>query len=112
MSDFANQFVKMEDENKRLREELAKSKELAQQVSTAKKLAEDAWAKNEELEKELTKVKGELGEAKQAAQLKELEKASADKALGHLRKAVEALLGEFSFCFLLLFDVCSMCTQC
>ena len=76
VSDFANQFVKMEDENAQLRKKLAESKTAAEQVGAANKLAEEAWQKNEDLMKELAQVKAELAEATKAAKLREQEKAS------------------------------------
>ena len=88
VSDFATQFVKLEAENSQLR------KDLTERVQAANKLTEEAWQANEDLKKELAQVKEELAKAKKAEEQKKKEEASASKALQHLVKAVEALLGE------------------
>ena len=56
VSEFADQFVKMEAENAQLRKELKAAKALTERIEAANKLAEEAWQKNEDLEKELAKA--------------------------------------------------------
>ena len=82
--------MELEAENARLREELQT------RVAAANKLTEEAWEANEDLKKELAQAKEELAKAKEAEEQKKKEEASADKALRHLLKAVETLLGKFS----------------
>ena len=60
VSDFAEQFVWMEAENAQLCKDLAAAKASFEQAESSKKLAEEAWQKNEDLEKELAKVKADL----------------------------------------------------
>ena len=82
VSDFAEQFVKMEAENVRLKSELAVSKNLVV----------DEHLKNDVLEKEVASLKEDLNKEIKARE-------SAKAALsGHevrLNEAAEALLGEF-----------------
>ena len=84
--------MKLEAENTQLR------KDLAERVSAANKLAEEAWQANEDLKKELAQVKEELAQSKKAEEQKNKEETTAKKALQHLLKAVEALLGKFRIC--------------
>ena len=81
VSDFADQFVKMEAENVRLKSELAVSKNLVV----------DEHLKNDALEKEVASLKEDLNKEIKARE-------SAETALsGHevrLNEAAEALLGE------------------
>ena len=83
VSDFAEQFVKMEAENARLKSELA----------VTKNLVVDEHLKNGALEKEVTSLKEDLDKEVKARE-------SAEAALsGHevrLHEAAEALLGNFS----------------
>ena len=95
VSDFAAQSVKLEAENAQLRKDLAEKVQAAQ---AADKMAQEAWQANEDLKKELAAVKKELAESKKAEEQKREEEASAKKALQHLLKAVEALLGELRIC--------------
>ena len=60
VSNFAEQFVKMEAENAQLRKDLAAAKASTDQAEASKKLAEEAWQKNEDLEKELATLKADL----------------------------------------------------
>ena len=92
VSDFATQFVKLEAENTQLR------KDLTERVEATNRLSEEAWQANEDLKKELAHVKEELAKAKKAEEQKKKEEASASKALHHLLKAIEALLGKFRIC--------------
>ena len=85
VSDFATQFVKIEAENARLRRDL----------SERNRLTEEAWQANEDLKAELAQVKEELAKANKAEEQRKKEEASADKALQHLLKGVESLLGKF-----------------
>ena len=95
VSNFATQFVKLEAENTQLRKDLA---ERVQASEAANKVAEEAWQADEDLKKELAQVKEELSKAKKAEEQKKKEEAAANKALQHLVKAVEALLGELRIC--------------
>ena len=92
VSDFATHFVKMEAENAQLREELTAAKSSTEQVEAANRLVEEAWQKNEDLEKELAKVKAEL---EKEVKLKEKAKAQAEKREDQLRRSIESLLGVF-----------------
>ena len=92
VSDFATQFLKLEADNTLLR------KDLTERVQAANKLTEEAWQANEDLKTEFAQVKEELAKAKKAEEQKKKEEASANKALQHLLKAVEALLGKFRIC--------------
>ena len=87
--------MKLEAENTQLRKDLD---ERVQASQAANKLAEEAWQADEDLKKGLAQVKGELSKAKKAEEQKKKEEASANKALQHLVKAVEALLGELRIC--------------
>ena len=84
VSDFAKQFVGMEEENARLRAELA----------TAKKLVVDAHLKADALEKDNVKLKKNLDEEVEA---KESDKVAIAEKEVRLRQAVESLLGKFSW---------------
>ena len=95
VSDYANQFVKLEAENTQLRKDLT---EQVQAKEAANRLAEEAWQANEDLKKELAEAKKELAKAKKAEEQKKKEEASASKALQRLLKAVEALLGKIRIC--------------
>ena len=92
VSDFATQFLKLEAENAQLR------KDLTERVEAANKLTEEAWQAHEDMKKELAQVKGELAKAKKAEEQKKKEESSTSKALQHLVKAVEGLLGELRIC--------------
>ena len=96
VNDFADQFVKMEAENAQLRKDLAATKSSTEQVEAANKLAEEAWQKNKDLEKELAKVKVELEK-----ELKSKEKAKSldEKREDRLRNSVETLLGKLHCLF-------------
>ena len=95
VSDFATQFVKLEAENAQLRKDLKTENE---RVQGANKLAEEAWQANDDLKLELAQVKEELSKARKAEEQKKKEETAATKALQHLVKAVEALLGELRIC--------------
>ena len=84
--------MKLEAENAQLH------KETMEWVEAANKLAAEAWQANEDLRKELAQVKDELAKAKKAEEQKKKDEASASKALRHLLKAVESLLGKFRIC--------------
>ena len=84
VSDFAKQFVEMEEENVRLKAELA----------TAKKLAADARLKADVLEKDKAKLKKSLDKEVEA---RESAKAAIAEKEVRLRQAVESLLGKFSW---------------
>ena len=71
---------------------------MTERVEAANKLTEEAWQAHEDIKKELAQVKEELSKAKKAEELKKKEEASASKALQHLVKAVEGLLGELRIC--------------
>ena len=90
VSDFADQFVKMEAENAQLRKELMAAKASTEWIEAANKLAEEAWQKNEDLEKELAKVKAEL---EKEVELREKTKARAEMREDQLRQSIESLLG-------------------
>ena len=94
VSVFADQFVKMEAENAQLRQELAAAKSSAERVEAANRLTEEAWQKNDDLTKELAKVKAELEEE---VKQKEAAKTLAEEREERLRRAVESLLGKLLF---------------
>ena len=71
---------------------------MTERVEATNKLTEEAWQAHEDIKKELAQVKEELSKAKKAEELKKKEEASASKALQHLVKAVEGLLGELRIC--------------
>ena len=82
VSEFADQLVKIEAENARLKAEL----------KTSGKLVVDEALKNGKLEKEVAKLKKDLDREVKARK-------SADSALGQeteLHESIEALLGKFS----------------
>ena len=81
VSEFADQLVKIEAENGRLKAELKASG----------KLVVDETLKNDKLEKEVAKLKKDLDKEVKARK-------SAESALGQetkLQESIEALLGEF-----------------
>ena len=81
VSEFADQLVKIEAENARLKAELKASG----------KLVVDETLKNDKLEKEVAKLKKDLDKEVKARK-------SAESALGQetkLQESIEALLGEF-----------------
>ena len=92
MVDFADQFVRMEAENARLRE-VAKSS--TEQLEKANRLAAEAQKEAASL-KELNLLKEKM---KEEEQLRFEAHAQADKKEGDLRKSIESLLGKF-LCFL------------
>ena len=94
VNDFADQFIKMEAENAQLRKYLAAAKSSAERIEAANRLTEEAWQKNEDLMKELTKVKAELEEE---VKHKETAKTLAKEQEERLCRAVESLLGKLSF---------------
>ena len=96
VNNFADQFIKMEAENAQLRKDLAAAKSSTEQVEAANRLAEEAWQKNEDLEKELAKVKAE---PEKEVTEKEKAKALAEEREERLRESIESLLGKFLFCF-------------
>ena len=82
VSEFADQLVKIEAENTRLKAELKASG----------KLVVDETLKNDKLEKEVAKLKKDLDKEVKARK-------SAESVLGQetkLHESIEALLGEFS----------------
>ena len=83
VSDFAKQFVEMEEENIRLKNELA----------AAKTLVVDEHLKNDALEKEVTKLKKSLDKEVKA---RESAKATLAGNATWLHEAAESLLGESS----------------
>ena len=85
--------MKLEAENAQLRKELAEKVQVAQ---AADKVAQEAWQANEDLKKELAALQKEVADSKKAEEQKREEEASAKKALQHLLKTVEALLGKLS----------------
>lgn len=91
VSDFANQFVKLEAENARLREELSAARTSTEQVEAANKLAAEAWQRADDLEKELGEVKAKLEEE---VKLKEEAQSMVEKREDRLRKSAESLLGK------------------
>ena len=95
VSDYGNQFVRLEAENAQLRKDLT---EHIQAKEAANRLAEEAWQSNEDLKKELAEAKKELAKAKKTEEQKKKEDASATKALQRLMKAIETLLGQFRIC--------------
>ena len=101
VSEFATQFVKMEEENARLKTELAAAKASAEE---AKKLAADARLKADLLEKEKGKLKKSLEKELKA---KELAKTATEEREEQLRQAVESLLSKFFWIVLCIFAVAS-----
>ena len=89
VSDFAEQFVKMEAENAQLRKDLAAAKASTEQAEASRKMAEEAWQKNEDLEKELAAIKADLDKE---VKLRETMKAQVEKRENQLRKSIESLL--------------------
>ena len=87
--DFADQFVRMEAENARLREVARTSTE---QLEKANKLAVEAQEEAVSLKKELNLLKEKM---KEEEHLKLEAHALADKKEGDLRKSIESLLGKF-----------------
>ena len=81
VSDFAKQFVEMEEENVRLKNELA----------AAKTLVVDEHLKNDKLEKEVAKLKKSLDKEVKA---RESAKAALAGSETRLHEAAESLLGE------------------
>ena len=103
VSDFAEQFVKMEAENAQLLKDLAAAKASTEQAEASRKMAEEAWQKNEDLEKELAAVKADLDKE---VKLRETMKAQVEKRENQLRKSIESLLGTLLHtlrCFACLF---------
>ena len=100
---FATYYRKLEAENQRLREALAKESEATRKVTeeaakrvedgeAARKLAERAAKRAEELDAELAKIRGNLAtEAKR----REAEKKRAAEGEGRLHTAVSSLLSKF-----------------
>ena len=81
VSEFADQLVKIEAENARLKAEL----------KTSGKLVVDEALKNDKLEKEMAKLKKDLDKEVKARKV-------AESALGQetkLNESIEALLGKF-----------------
>ena len=89
VSDFASQFVQMEDENARLKIELAAAKASAEE---ANKLAASARLKVDVLEKDIGKLRKSLDKEIMA---KENAKVSTEEREERLRKSIEFLLGKF-----------------
>ena len=89
VSEFATQFVKMEEENARLKTELAALKASAEEV---KKLAADARLKADLLEKEKGKLKKSLEKELKA---KESAKTATEEREEQLRQVVESLISKF-----------------
>lgn len=87
----ANNFVELEAENARLREELSNARSLTEQVETANKLAAEASLKIKELEKELSKTQKKL-EAEE--KLKKEATVLAGQKEERLRKAISSLLSK------------------
>ena len=90
VSEFAKQFVEMEDENARLKMELAAAKASAEE---ANKLAAKARLDVDVMKKEMGKLRKNLDKELKA---KEDAKASTEEKEEQLRKAVESLLSKFS----------------
>ena len=90
--DFAKQFVGMEEENARLRAELA----------AAKKLVVDAHLKVDALEKDNAKLKKSLDKEVEA---RESDNAAIAEKEVRLRQAIESLLGKFSWINACIHDV-------
>ena len=101
VSEFAKQFVEMEDENARLKTELAAAKASAEE---ANKLAAKARLDVDVMKKEMGKLRKNLDKELKA---KEDAKASTEEKEEQLRKAVESLLSKFSGSFLCIFVVAS-----
>lgn len=91
VSDFANQFVKLEAENARLREELSAAGTSTEQVESANKLAAEARRRADDLEKELSEVKAKL---EKEVKLREEAQSMARRREDRLRKSAESLLGK------------------
>lgn len=100
---FATYYRKLEAENQRLREALAKESEATRKVTeeaakrveegeAARKLAERATKRAEELEAELAKIRVNLATE---AERREAEKKRAAEGEGRLHAAVSSLLGKF-----------------
>jgi len=87
----ANDFVELEAENARLREELSNARSLTEQVETANKLAAEASLKIKELEKELSKTQKKL-EAEE--KLKKEATVLAGQKEERLRKTISSLLSK------------------
>lgn len=94
VSEFAKQCLEMEEENARLKTELAAAKASAEQ---ANKLAAKARLDVDVMKKEMGKLKKKLDKELKA---KEDAKASTEEKEEQLRKAVESLLSEFLGSFL------------
>ena len=88
--DFAEQFVRMEAENAQLRKDLAAAKSATERAEASKKLMEEAWQANEDLKKELARVKADL---EREVELRETMKAEVEKRENRLHKSIESLLG-------------------
>jgi hypothetical protein len=91
MLNLANDFVELEAENARLREELSNARSLTEQVETANKLAAEASLKIKELEKDLSKTQKKL-EAEE--KLKKEAVVLAGQKEERLRKATSSLLSK------------------
>ena len=87
--DFADQFVRMEAENARLREAAKSSTE---KLEKANNLTAEAQKEATSLRKELNLLKERM---KEEEQLRLEAHAQADKKEGDLRKSIESLLGNF-----------------
>lgn len=83
---FATYYRKLEAENQRLREALAKESE------ATRKVTEEAAKRVEELNVELAKIRGNLA---MEAEHREAEKNRAAEGEGRLHAAVSSLLGKF-----------------
>lgn len=108
MLNLANNFVELEAENARLREELSNARSLTEQVETANKLAAEASLKIKELEKELSmtqkkleteeKLKKELSKVQKKLEAEEKLKKEATVLAGQkeerLRKTISSLLSK------------------
>ena len=88
VSEFAKQFVEMEEESARLKTELAAAKASAEE---ANKLAASARMKVDVLEKDIGKLRKNLEKELKA---KEAAKTSTEDREERLRKAIESLLGK------------------
>src|SRR4051794_2422145 len=94
ISDFAKQFVEMEEENVRLKLEVAE----------AKKLATDAWLKADVVEKDRAKLKKSLDKEVVS---REATEAKIDEKGVQLRRAIESLLSKFFGIFSYIYVVAS-----
>jgi predicted nucleic acid-binding Zn-ribbon protein len=95
--DFADQFVRLEAENARLREAAKSSSEQAQEGN---RLAAEAWNEIASLKEELNKLKKKMKE-EQESKLKAY--AEADKKEGALCKSIKSLLSKISLPYLFIY---------